>query len=195
MPKMNGVTISIDSEPPKISARHSVASVKPSTAARNTGSSHDLDSHHLPAVKIRPSPPCFSTAKSTNKVQVIIQPGEFIVTRCSDLAPFVHFSESLGHFFSWDLVNVGCFLDKTLYLLVASFPLSIFTVDSLSLPSSGNTVTNHRFKVTLRDQPPWYAGTSVPGFFGSVKTLIVIDWVTTWKRKRVTWVGSNLHFA
>ena len=88
MPKMNGVTISIDSEPPKISARHSVASVKPSTAARKTGSSHDLDSHHLPAVKIRPSPPCFSTAKSTNKVQVIIQPGDEINYQCDQMWRF-----------------------------------------------------------------------------------------------------------
>jgi len=35
--------------------------------------SSSLDVHHLP-VKIRPSPPCFSAARNSTEVQVIIQP-------------------------------------------------------------------------------------------------------------------------
>jgi hypothetical protein len=68
MPRMNG---HLTSESEKSGARNSVASVKPSVSRKRPGSSPELD--HLLPVKIRPSPPCFSTSK--NKLQVIIQPG------------------------------------------------------------------------------------------------------------------------
>jgi len=76
MPRMNGVVLPTDSEPSKLTARNTVASVKPSTAAKRTGLGPDLETHTIHSVKIRPSPPCFSTAKTANKVQVIIQPGK-----------------------------------------------------------------------------------------------------------------------
>ena len=72
MPKINGISAPPNFEAPKLVARHTGASIKPSTAAKRTGLSPDLE---MNPIKIRPSPPCFSTAKSTNKVQVIIQPG------------------------------------------------------------------------------------------------------------------------
>ena len=58
-----------------------VVSIRPATSSTSLKrpGSLDLSStsgdglHHLP-VKIRPSPPCFSTARNSTEVQVIIQP-------------------------------------------------------------------------------------------------------------------------
>jgi len=59
-----------------------VVSIRPATSSTSSlkrPGSLDLSStsgeglHHLP-VKIRPSPPCFSTARNSTEVQVIIQP-------------------------------------------------------------------------------------------------------------------------
>jgi hypothetical protein len=74
LPKMNKLLSSPENKTKlarKTSA--SVLHVAP-TVTLKRGGNGQLPQHVFP-VKIRPSPPCFSTAKSNAKVQVAIQPG------------------------------------------------------------------------------------------------------------------------
>ena len=75
LPKMNKLS---PSEAKTKSARKTSASVlhvAPTVPLKRAGNGHQQQLQHVFPVKIRPSPPCFSTAKSNAKVQVAIQPG------------------------------------------------------------------------------------------------------------------------
>ena len=75
-PMINGdANISMSVAPSSSSAVASI-SIRPSVSLKRPASidsSSEAVPNHLP-VKIRPSPPCFSTARNSAEVQVIIQP-------------------------------------------------------------------------------------------------------------------------
>ena len=76
LPKMNKLSPSESKTKLARKTSASVLHVAPTVTLKRAGNGQlQQQQQHVFPVKIRPSPPCFSTAKSNAKVQVAIQPG------------------------------------------------------------------------------------------------------------------------
>ena len=76
LPKMNKLSPSETKTKLARKTSASVLHVAPTVTLKRAGNGQlQQQQQHVFPVKIRPSPPCFSTAKSNAKVQVAIQPG------------------------------------------------------------------------------------------------------------------------